>query len=837
MHRLAFLGSLLLAPCSVFAQATVSSTAAVMNVPRAGVNLSNESYYTSAIAANLFQNPGFEFPQFGIAIPVSSASSTKFTTSINPTRDPAGFWDNAVCSVRVGVCSDGSNNFCWSNGTSASDGGCSNGGICNAGTNFSLSDFSSASGTDTYTCSGSCPALHGPDSVSDAQRALHNVDVVGCRVAIQNPSSWANLGRMGRWDNPWTPSNTDDVFVTRADAYQGNSSLKINGTGGAQGITYLWDNASTAAPSICTSHPRHICTVNSDCPSDDTCNIGNTPPYASHPIVGRGWKFSFYAFVLSSSGATSCTASLSRWRGNTSFSHTFILTAKDTWIKHSYRFTGGDTAAKQSRDLTFRFSCTGGIVYIDNIFLGKTSDRTGAFRNEIVHDLQAMNVGTIRWGGYASPFSGNVVSATQAISSDYIGGVPVGPSETSGVQDTGEFTFADVVGLAHAVSATTSPWLTIPIAWSDSDYTTFANQLCNWESTYNFPNIWVECNNENWNGTADQNWKINQSYTPGYGMACARAFNLISTACSDSQIHYLINNQTGNGGVLATEQATAQFPNSAQYGASENLYTFEGISSGETLSSAIAAAFSSNSSIFASGLGSDNHRDPSYLCNNQGIFSVSCLQGLATYEWSLEPDQGLANAIASQTGAGWGSAGVGMQTLVLALSYPPKDQAMPVTNAWQLVQDSFNGVNQFGLTPGNWGTNKHFAPVWPWLRPEALAIELYNRAVQGDYHPCTGAPSGVHCAAFYHAGMSQPQVALSNANSSSTPVTIIFPSGTRPPTVGKTVLYTRGMADNNEASNSVHIGNLPGGVTVAGQQVSFTAPAFSALALLTIAAQ
>jgi hypothetical protein len=822
-----------LVPSNVFA-ATVSSTASVMNVPRAGANMSNEAYYQSAISANLFQNPGFEFPQFGIAIPVSTATSTSFTNSITPTGDSAGFWDKAACTVRVGVCSDGSNNFCWSNTNSPSTGGCTSG-TCNAGATFTLSNFSSSSGTDTFTCSGSCPTLHAP--AASSQSGSRNADVIGCRVTVQNPTAWSNWGNMQNWDNPWTQSNTSNVFTTTAQAYQGNSSLEINGTGGAHGISYLWDNVTTSAPAICSSHPEDICTVNSDCSSGDTCNIGNNQPYASHPIVGSGWQFSFYAYDPTSGGATSCTASLARSGGNNDFDHTFRLTANSTWTQYSFSFTGAD-AAGQSGDLNFDFTCAGGIVYIDNMFLGKTSDQTGAVRNEIVQDLQAMNVGSIRWGGWASPFSGNVVSAIQATSSDYIGGVPVGPTETSGIQDTGEFTFADVVGLAHAVSATTSPWLTIPIAWSDSDYITFGDQLCSWESTYNFPNIWVECNNEDWNGGTDSNWKIGNPYFPAYGMACARAFNLISAACSDKQIHYLLDNQTGNTGVIVQTQATAQFPNSAQYGASDNLYTQGSFSSSNSLSTVISDFFGYNGSLVTSSLGTANGDDPSGLCNDQYTYRSSCLQMIQNYEWSVQPDQTTGggtggDTIASQLGAGWGSAGIGMQTLILALTYAPNNQKLSTTNAWQLVQDSYNGVNEFGLTPGNWGTNKDFAPVWPWLRPEALTIELYNSAVQGNYYPISGLPSGIHGAAFCPTGQAHCNVALSNANSSPTPVSITFPTDTTVPTAGKTVLYTKGMADNNEASNSVSIGNLPDGVSQDGQQVSFTAPAFSAVALLT----
>ena len=46
-----------------------------------------------------------------------------------------------------------------------------------------------------------------------------------------------------------------------------------------------------------------------------------------------------------------------------------------------------------------------------------------------------------------------------------------------------------------------------------------------------------------------------------------------------------------------------------------------------------------------------------------------------------------------------------------------------------------------------------------------------------------------------------------------------------------------GISDNNEATNTVTIGRLKGGVSVNGQVVSFTMPAFSAVALLQADAQ
>ena len=52
------------------------------------------------------------------------------------------------------------------------------------------------------------------------------------------------------------------------------------------------------------------------------------------------------------------------------------------------------------------------------------------------------------------------------------------------------------------------------------------------------------------------------------------------------------------------------------------------------------------------------------------------------------------------------------------------------------------------------------------------------------------------------------------------------------PRVGTTINYVKGMADNNEATNTVTIGSLKDGVSINGQVLSLTMPAFSAVALL-----
>ena len=94
--------------------------------------------------------------------------------------------------------------------------------------------------------------------------------------------------------------------------------------------------------------------------------------------------------------------------------------------------------------------------------------------------------------------SGGVPTAEQLDGISYVM-PPMGQLESLGIDGTA-FSYGEMVGLAAALGSTTSPWLTVGMAWPDSDYQRFGSQLCKWEGSHNFPAIYVECNNENWNG-------------------------------------------------------------------------------------------------------------------------------------------------------------------------------------------------------------------------------------------------------------------------------------------------------------------------------------------------
>ena len=799
--------SLPLVAATAPAQITVSSTATISGVPRAGINLSTEAYYASAVTQNYFTNPGFELPQFGHVIQVSNVVGSTITDGNDP-HDPANFWNDATCSVRVGTCSGGGNNYC------RSDSECAPSGVCSAGETFTISSY----GGGGWTCSGACPQLAAATTSGTA-----NTDVVACRVTI-NPATWPSLGNMKNWDNPWMQSDVTDVFVTNTQAHTGNSSLEIQGGGGSQGVSFLWDNAGST-PSVCSNSLASICTGNGDCPSGGTCQT-SAPIVPTHPVAGAGWEFSFWAWTNTSN--VTCTANLSRAGGNASISNqSFNITPNGSWNQYSYGFAGKD-ASGQNGPLNFTFNCSGGTVYIDDMFLGESNGVAGGWRSEVLQTLQAMNPGSLR--GMNDHSSWNAWSEAQSTGSDFAA-PPMGLSEAFGVSPAPS-TFTDVVQLANAVSPTTSPWLVIPMGWSDSEYSAFGTQLCSWMSTYHPPNIFVEFNNEDWNGALSPGVKILPPYSLAYGEAASRAFSLMTTTCSDSNIIFLINNQTNNNGVIS--KAIQKILNTPQYGASTHLYVQGPINSQDSLTNALGNFFNYiGSCTGGSGIPCLIAPGDAFDATNQSALQSN--QVLANYEWSIEPDQksggGTGGAlIASQVGVGFGSAGLSMYDLLLALQIPgvSNAQQISVTNAWQLVQSEYLGTDEFGLVAGNWGTDRDFAPSWPWLRPAGLAIELYNSVVSGDYHACSNVPSGIACAAFYNSAGSTWQAAMANSNPTSSPVSITFPAGTVPQ-FGEQIFYTKGLSDNNEASNSVKIGSLS--TKASGQQVSFTIPAYGAVVL------
>jgi hypothetical protein len=817
---------------SAFAQATISGTPAITSVPRAGVGITPETYYDSAVGSNILQNPGFELPVYGQVVTVAGATSSTIK-SVSNTGDSANAWAGATCNIRVGTCADGSNNYCWNtnSGATVAQGGCNSGSGCNVGTSFNISASSTSSGADVLTCSGTCPTLAAPIAGSASQLA----DVIGCAVTPGVTASNFISSGVG-----WSNGGASTINLETSVIYDGSSALSFNNASSGQKVVQYWDNAtSNLAPNTCVEHPANICYASGDCPSGDSCSTA--PQAIQHPVTGS-WQWSFYANT-SSPGAT-CSGTFGRSGYTANFSNQSIsLTADGAWHQYTYNFTGQDNSSTApTADLSFSFGCFGGSVYVDDMFLGKTNG-SGAFRQEVLSDLQAINVGSVRQQDVPES-QDHAVTESQLTGSVYTM-PPAGMNVSGGPQNASDYSFNDLAKLAHAISPTTSTWMTIPMAWTDSEYKAFGQQLCNWESTYNFPNMWVECNNENWNGGGYL--KIPNTYNSIYGSVCMHDFQVIAAACSDSQIHYMFNNQTGNSGILngiiGGTGTPSQIPNTPQYGASEHMYSSAPSTiAGDTIAQAIAASMSGNTSSLTNAFNSSSiYSDASTVCyleyGSSTPVAPSCNRVLASYEWNSQNDFPGTNLLSSQVNAGWGGAGIGMQTLLLALTTASPAQAVTTTNQFQLNEPAYNGFLMWSTVAGYAGTDEDFAPVWPWLRPIGQAVQLYNEAVQvdgtdGDYHPCTGAPPGVLCAAFYNRGANAYQLAAVNTNTSDTSFSVTFPAGSSIPTVADAINYTTGMSDNNENSNSVKIGALSGGISYSGQTGTLTLPALAAIALL-----
>jgi len=60
---------------------------------------------------------------------------------------------------------------------------------------------------------------------------------------------------------------------------------------------------------------------------------------------------------------------------------------------------------------------------------------------------------------------------------------------------------------------------------------------------------------------------------------------------------------------------------------------------------------------------------------------------------------------------------------------------------------------------------------------------------------------------------------------------VAFPSSGTMPQNAETVLYTNGMADNSENSNNVYVADLPGGLSISGQNVTLTLPPYSVVGI------
>jgi hypothetical protein len=790
----------------------VASTPAMTNVNRIGVNMGSQGQYAeSDFMQNMLDNPGFELGQECGLFIVSNASPSGFTSS-NDNGEATGFWDGAPASVRTGA---------------------------SAGTTFTIGKFTAGG---TFTCAGSCPTLT-PSSGKGG-------DATGGSVAIcQSGNNVAmNSTSAGSW------GLRSGVSISTAQKYEGKSSIAYNVDDGASHTAWFGWDTTVYGGGVCSTDRTTPCTVanqSQDCGSDNTCL---TAPYSGpwHPVVGS-FKISLYALAVNSSSPT-VSISLAR-SGGTNVSHTFTLTNDGNWHRYEYGFTGTDTAASAQNVLMYTQSASNGspasgaTIYVDDAYVGRAEGSSTGFRDEVLTTLRTLNPGSLRYmipltldqddANFEGP-SNCTPGAVVAGSCDFL----KGPSTilTHGLSGwSWSFASQDLYPLAKAVSAV--PWFSIPNTFSDADLKNFIKNACSKFSTYNFPSVWIEQSNEDWNGVGPGAKFGNGRY---YGALSGRNFNIMSAQAAAScpsyasRFHYVMGNQTCNDGVLANALAGAKaagYPllNTAQYGSDDATYNAGGRNSaGElpvysgTLSSQAsqyAAWFQEYPPLFLfGGTGNPSNcvaTDKSLLGSNQTMSSYETGAGAINGPGSSE------QSYLSQ--AGFPSAMWMAETWILGTQ-----ALMPIQNAFTLAQVEY-GLG--GINPHNpiWGVvhdlDSDFGPAFPHIRPIGSGMAVVNSAMGGNYYPVAiSAASKVFANAFENG--SYWSAALVNGNDSSVRLTLQFPSSGTVPATAETVLYSNGIIDNNENSNSVTIGPLPGGVSISGNTVTATLPPFSVVALL-----
>ena len=125
--------------------------------------------------------------------------------------------------------------------------------------------------------------------------------------------------------------------------------------------------------------------------------------------------------------------------------------------------------------------------------------------------LQAINPGSLRYANYQqlgtndSGYEGypgctpGDSSPTRPGNCDYQHG-PAYENGQGGTNISWTFAGSDTYPLTSSLGAV--PFMTLGNTMSDADLITFTNNLCTAFSTYNFPSVWIEGSNENWNNPA-----------------------------------------------------------------------------------------------------------------------------------------------------------------------------------------------------------------------------------------------------------------------------------------------------------------------------------------------
>ena len=793
----------------------VASTPVTNRIYRIGVNMGGaygNAEDDSNLMQNLLYNPGFEPPSDGHLIQVGNGASSSTFTDTKDSGAAAGYWIGAKASVRTGA---------------------------SAGTTFTITGYT-AGGSYTFgSCSPSCPTLAPGVGVTEILTSTS----IGGNISANTIGGWA--------------ANDANSSLSTAQAYEGQGSLAINvADGNSHTVHWQVDNEGTTG-GVCSNDQVTPCTVANQIPDCGGSNTCLTAPQAGpwHPIVGN-FEIAFYAESVGTSGGTpQVTVHLIR-NSDWTVSHTFTLTNDGKWHQYVYPFTGTDTAASAHNSLRLDLSGSnsaaenGATIYVDDAYVGKAENSASGFRDEVLTTLGTMNVGSLRymipstlgssdaafegpsgctWGGGTPDQTG---TCDMLKGPQYIGG------NSANLNGAWFFSSTDTYPLAAALNAV--PWISFPNSFTDADLKSFTNNLCTALSTYNFPTVWIEESNEEWNDAGgDVKWGSG-GLKSGYGPEAGRNFSIMAAQAASqcpslaTRIHYIVGNQACNSGVIygvlqGAIAAGHPIPNTSQYGTADAPYYTNSTGSLDSHSGTLteqAAAYAAD--FFSSGPNYVSHfvGPPGTSCINNGTYSdygaIGSNNTLNFYEngpGGYAPPINTEQAYLSE--AGFPSAGWMAESYLLGIQLPRTS----IQNEFTLAQVEY-GMR--GTSAPIWGIihdlDSDFGPKFPHLRPIALGMAVVNSAVTSYYFPVSGGPSGVVADSFNsnNGGTGSWSAVLVNTKNVNQSYQLTFPSTGNLPSTGETVNYTKGITDNNEDSDSVTIGALSGGITTSGRSVNLT---------------
>jgi hypothetical protein len=782
-----------------------------------GFNLGGDDYQGCCggnYMQNMFQNPGLEPSTDGHLIDVGPGATSSSFTDTTDNGAATNYWVGAIASVRSGAA---------------------------AGDQFTVTGYT-ADGSYTFgSCENatgapiSCPTLTTGVAVGEV---LTSVDVAGNM----------DTNVIGGWGGV----HDGHCVLSIADKYEGQGSIACNvADGSAHTFNYGWD-LSTTTGGVCSNDNVTPCTVanqTADCGGGNTCL---TAPQAGpwHPVVGA-FETSFWAKgANTSTGTPQVSFQLYRTAGGgVNVSHTWTLTNDGAWHQYTYSFTGTDVGPNQN-SLLYQFSTTNNsaetsaTIYIDDAYLGKAASSATGFRNEMLTTVNALNPGSMRYAAYAqlgtndrgyegaqgcnptpsSPTTTGTCDMLHGAAFDTYGGAP-----------NGSWTFAgsDVYALANQTNSV--PFMTLGNVMSDADLKSFIDNLCTAVNTYSFPSAWVEGGNENWNNGAGRISFGNNPGALGYGGTWGRNFSVMNTEATAhcgsavaAKIHYIMNNQACNGGVIQTEiagAATAGFaiPNTNQYGGDDAPY-YPNTTSMPFATGSLAAQAATFAADFFGYI-------PQYVNNGNG-----CTGGASNGDYSYVQSNNVIpfyeegpNAYSSSGGstteqgylaqAGYPSAAWMVQSWL----WGQQQGRTPLQNEYQLAQPEFGGSISVPIWGFTHDMDADFGPTFPHLRSIGIGMEIVNGAIQANYYPITGLPSGVVANAYGSNGLGTGNMSavLVNGNGTAQSFAVVFPAGSTVPQSCVASVYTNGLADNNENSDDVTAGACTS-VTTVGQAVGIT---------------